>query len=254
MATQKLNFENDKGDRLSALLELPEDGVAKAFALIAHCFTCSKNYRAPRGISRALAEAGIAALAFDFTGLGESEGEFANTSFSSNVEDLVSAAAFLERDYDAPKILIGHSLGGAAVLHAASRIPSAEAVAVIAAPAELTHLSKLLSGRMSGKDEEGSAEVTIAGRSFSIGRKMLEDLEAARMEDAISGLGKPLMIFHSPADMTVGIENALTIFSLASHPKSFISIDGADHLLSRREDAEFVAGVIAAWAGRYTTG
>ena len=251
MSTEKHSFENENGDRLSAILELPDGGEPASFALFAHCFTCSKNYRAPRGISRALAEAGIATLAFDFTGLGESGGEFADTSFSSNVEDLVSAAAFLEREFEAPEILIGHSLGGAAVLHAAASILSTAAVVTIAAPAELTHLGKMLSGKMGAAAEEGRAEVTIAGRSFSIGKQMVADLEAARMEEAISGLGKPLMVFHSTADKTLGIENAESIFSQARHPKSFVSLDGADHLLSRREDAAFVAGVIASWAGRY---
>lgn len=251
MAVERIGFENESGLVFSGLLELPDEGAPRAFALFAHCFTCSKNYHAPRSISKSLAENGIGTLTFDFTGLGDSEGEFAETSFSSNVNDLISAAGFLQASYEAPKILIGHSLGGAAALHAAGHVDSARAVSTIATPSELTHLSKILASRADDIDADGMAKVKIAGRSFHLKKEFFEDLERMRMEQAIKKLGMPLMIFHSPADKTVNIEHAARIFKAAAHPKSFVSLDKADHLLSDKADSAFVAGVISSWAERY---
>jgi putative redox protein len=238
---------------LAARLELP-DGPPRAYALFAHCFTCSKDVFAAARIAGGLAEAGIAVLRFDFTGLGASEGDFANTNFSSNVEDLVRAAGYLRDAHAAPAILIGHSLGGAAVLAAAGKIPEAKAVATIAAPADPGHIAHLLADARPEIEKKGEAEVVLAGRSFRIQKQFLEDIDGHRLADAIKDLKRALLIFHAPRDGTVGIENASAIFAAARHPKSFVSLDGADHLLSRREDARYVAAVLTAWAGRYVPG
>ena len=251
--SQKVEFAGSQGGKLAALLELP-DGRPRAYALFAHCFTCSKDIFAAARIATSLAEAGVAVLRFDFTGLGASEGEFANTNFSSNVEDLLRAAAYLRDAHEAPSIVIGHSLGGAAVLAAAGRIPEAKAVATIAAPADPAHVSHLLADARPEIEARGEAEVVLAGRPFRIQKQFLEDIEGHRLADAIKGLKKALVIFHSPLDSTVGIENATAIFVAAKHPKSFVSLDGADHLLSRHEDARYVADVLVAWATRYVPG
>jgi putative redox protein len=236
---------------LAARLDTPDDGEPSAYALFAHCFTCNKNYKAMAHISRALAEAGIAVLRFDFTGLGESEGDFADTNFSSNVADLVAAAEFLKSEFEAPKILIGHSLGGAAVLQAAAHIPSSALVVTIAAPSDTSHLARRLAGRKPDLEARGEAEITIAGRTFTIKKQLLDDLERTRMQETIRDLNRALLIFHSPGDETVGIDNALQIFGAAQQPKSFISLTGADHLLSDPRDSLYVGSLIAAWAGRY---
>ncbi|MEJ2721405.1 MAG: bifunctional alpha/beta hydrolase/OsmC family protein [bacterium] len=251
MLTRPIKFENQSGEVLSALLDLPLDGKPMAFALFAHCFTCSKNYRYVRNISRALCSRGVAVFRFDFTGLGESEGEFANTNFSSNVDDLVAAAEFLRSAYAPPKMLIGHSLGGAAVLQAAARIPTAAAVVTIAAPSDPGSLAHRLR-RVSGEIERaGEAEVELAGRSFTIKKQLLEDLESTRMRETIRTLGRALLVCHSPADEIVGIDNAREIFRNAGHPKSFLSLDRADHLLSDEADSLYVGDVVAAWARKY---
>jgi putative redox protein len=251
--SQKVEFPGSQGGMLAARLELPE-GPPRAYALFAHCFTCSKDVFAAARIAGGLAEAGIAVLRFDFTGLGASEGDFANTNFSSNVEDLVRAAGYLRNAHAAPSILIGHSLGGAAVLAAADRIPEAKAVATIAAPADPAHVAHLLADARPEIEKKGEAEVVLAGRSFRIQKQFLEDIDGHRLADAIKELKRALLIFHAPRDGTVGIENASAIFTAARHPKSFVSLDGADHLLSRREDARYVAAVLTAWAGRYVPG
>jgi alpha/beta superfamily hydrolase len=251
MNTKKITFENASGQKLAALLDLPADDEPIAYALFAHCFTCSKNYKGVTRVSRALAAEGVAVLRFDFTGLGESEGEFAATTFSSNVDDLVSAADHLERIYEAPKVLIGHSLGGAAVLQAAQHIPSTAVVATIAAPATLDHLAGMLRSSSAEIDETGEAEVEIGGRSFRIREALVKDLDGVNMRESISKLGMALMVLHSPSDRTVGIEHASEIFGTAEHPKSFVSLDTADHLLSDAKDARFVGDMIAPWAKRY---
>jgi uncharacterized OsmC-like protein/alpha/beta superfamily hydrolase len=247
----KLSFKNEKGEQLAARLDLPADEKPIAYAVFAHCFTCTKNLNAVVNINRTLASEGIATLRFDFTGLGESEGDFSHTSFSSNVSDLIAAADFLKLEFDAPKLLIGHSLGGAAVLQAAKYIPSTIAVATIGAPSNLSHLARYLEPQQSMMATQGEAEITLAGKTFRIKKQFLDDLELTHMEETIRNLNKALLIFHSPVDSIVGIENAAEIFQLARHPKSFISLDRADHLLSNREDSLYVGSVLAAWARKY---
>jgi putative redox protein len=251
MQSYKLRFDNAAGQSLSARLDLPIDGAPVAYALFAHCFTCSKNLRAIGNIAEALTLRGIAVFRFDFTGLGESAGEFAETNFTSNVEDLVAAAGFLARQGNAPAILIGHSLGGAAVLQAASRIPSAVAVATIGAPSEPAHVLNLIGDDQAEIRDRGEARVTLSGASFTIRRQFIEDLEARAMRQTVRHLRKALLVLHSPVDEIVGIENAAMIFEAAVHPKSFISLDHADHLLTRQEDSYYVGQMIAAWAAKY---
>lgn len=251
MPTIPTEFEGATGATLSARLEMPVDHRPIAFALFAHCFTCAKDLKAVVNVSRALTQARIAVLRFDFTGLGQSGGEFADTTFSSNVEDLVQAARFLEEQYEAPQLLVGHSLGGAAVLHAAHHLPSVRAVATIGAPCNPAHVLELLTESMDEIRESGEATVTLAGRPFRIKREFLDDLEGDRMDKAVDTLGRALLIMHSPVDQTVGIENAQHLYLKARHPKSFVSLDGADHLLSDAKDSRYAGGVIAAWAGRY---
>ena len=245
----RLEFDNAAGDKLAGLLELPEN--ASSFALFAHCFTCGKDIAAASRISRALASRGIAVLRFDFTGLGGSDGDFANTNFSSNVDDLLRAAGALTEQYRAPEILIGHSLGGAAVLNAANQLDSVKAVVTIGAPATARHVAHLFDGSTEEIEQRGEARVNLGGREFSIKRQFLEDIDAYTGTDQIRELGAALLVFHSPLDTIVSIEEAARIYQAALHPKSFISLDKADHLLSKAADAEYVASTIAAWAGRY---
>lgn len=253
MATETVRFKNDDGVALAAVLDTPDGVQTRACALFAHCFTCSKDLRAAKAISKALADGGIAVLRFDFTGLGESEGEFADSNFSSNVSDIVAAARYLSAEQGSPGILIGHSLGGAAVLRAAEQIDSVKAVATIGAPADPEHVTRLLSSSEKEIEESGEAEVTLAGRSFRFKRQFLDDLRDGSIDACVRRLGRALMIFHSPADEIVPIENAATLFGLARHPKSFVSLDDADHLLTKTRDAEYVARVLAAWADRYVS-
>ncbi len=247
---ERIEFQGSQGTALAALLDLP-NGEPRAYALFAHCFTCSKDVFAAARIAQGLAARGIAVLRFDFTGLGASEGEFANTNFSSNVQDLVAAADWLRANRTAPEILVGHSLGGAAVLAAAPEIAEARAVATINAPADPGHLAHLLAPARDEIEARGEAEVSIAGRSFTIQQHFLEDIEAQRLSDIIGHLHKALLIFHAPRDEVVSIDNASAIFRAAKHPKSFVSLDAADHLLSDQADAVYVAEVLAAWASRY---
>jgi putative redox protein len=251
--SEKITFPASAGHALAARLERPA-GAPKATALFAHCFACSKDVFAASRIARELAGRGFQVLRFDFTGLGASEGEFANTNFSSNVEDLLTAANYLRSQGQAPEVLIGHSLGGAAVLAAAGDIPEAKAVATIGAPADAAHAVKHFAAHLDEIREQGEAEVTLAKRTFRIRKQLLDDLEAVSFHDRIATMRKALLIFHAPTDDTVGIENAGIIFQAAKHPKSFCSLDGADHLLTRRADAAYVAEVLAAWASRYIAG
>jgi putative redox protein len=247
--TEKVEFPGALGATLSARLDSPVAPPA-AYALFAHCFTCSKDARAAAYVAAALAGRGIACLRFDFTGLGGSGGDFANTNFSSNAADLVAAADFLRRRYRAPELLVGHSLGGAAVLAAAHAIPEAAGIATIAAPFEPAHVLALIPGR--GEIEtRGEAEVVLAGRPFRITKQLLDDLAGQRPEAAVRSLERGLLVMHSPRDDTVPIDNATRIFQAARHPKSFVSLDPADHLLTRREDAAYAGHVIAAWAERF---
>jgi putative redox protein len=251
MHTIKMKFDNGRGQRLAAVLDRPVDDQPIAFAIFAHCFTCSKTYKAVRHISRALAAEGIAVLSFDFTGLGDSEGEFHETSFTSNVDDIVAAADFLATSQGAPTILIGHSLGGAAVLVAALRIPSVAAVVTIAAPASLEHLGRILEPARAAIERDGSAEVLLGGRNVRIGQALINDLTTEKVREAIADLKRALLVMHSPVDNVVGIDNASEIFRTARHPKSFVSLDRADHLLGDPDDSRYAAGVISNWAVKY---
>jgi uncharacterized OsmC-like protein/fermentation-respiration switch protein FrsA (DUF1100 family) len=248
--TERFQFAGSEAQQLAAALDTP-DGVTQAYALFAHCFTCGKDVLAARRISAALAAKGIAVLRFDFTGLGSSEGDFANATFSSNVADLVRAADHLRETRKAPAILIGHSLGGAAILAAAGRIPEATAVATIAAPSDPAHVTHLFGDRIADIRAHGRVEVQLAGRPFHISSEFLDDIAEQELMAHVTKLHKALLIMHSPTDDTVGIDNATKIFVAARHPKSFVSLAGADHLLSQRRDSAYVADVIAAWAERY---
>jgi uncharacterized OsmC-like protein/alpha/beta superfamily hydrolase len=250
MTSSAVHFPGADGSRLAARLDHPA-GAPRAYALFAHCFTCSKETLAAARISAALAAAGFAVLRFDFTGLGGSEGEFANTNFSSNIADLVAAADWLRAEHAAPKLLIGHSLGGAAVLAAAAKIPESLAIATIGAPFDPAYAARLFAPARAEIEAAGEAEVELAGRRFRVRRQFLDDIAAQPQREAIGGLRRALLLFHSPADTTVEISSAAEIYSAAKHPKSFVSLDRADHLLTRKEDAVYVATVLAAWASRY---
>ncbi|HZE52224.1 MAG TPA: bifunctional alpha/beta hydrolase/OsmC family protein [Bradyrhizobium sp.] len=250
MPTERFQFLGADGQQLAATLDTPEGQIA-AYALFAHCFTCGKDVLAAKRIAVGLAAKGIAVLRFDFTGLGSSEGDFANSTFSSNVSDLVRAADHLRETRRAPAILIGHSLGGAAILAAAEQIPDAKALVTIAAPSDPAHVTGLFADRVDDIRKQGKAEVSLAGRPFPITREFLDDIGEHNLMAHVAKLHRALLVMHAPTDDTVGIDNATRIFVAARHPKSFFSLDGADHLLSERRDAAYVADVIAAWASRY---
>jgi uncharacterized OsmC-like protein/pimeloyl-ACP methyl ester carboxylesterase len=250
MPHERFQFTGEGGHQLAAALDTP-DGPVQAYALFAHCFTCGKDVLAAKRIATALAAKGIAVLRFDFTGLGASEGEFANSTFSSNVADLVRAADHLRETRGAPTLLIGHSLGGAAILAAAGRIPEAKAVVTIAAPSDPAHVTHLFKDKIADIRAQGKVEVQLAGRPFHIKREFLDDVAEHNLMAQVKTLHKALLIMHSPTDDTVGIDNATNIFVAAKHPKSFVSLAGSDHLLSGKRDAAYVADVIAAWAERY---
>ncbi len=253
MKTKRITFPNGRGEQLAARLELPEDEQPVSYAIFAHCFTCSKDLTAAVHISRALSSKRIAVLRFDFTGLGESEGEFSATTFSSEVSDLMAAAGFLEREYQPPRLLIGHSLGGTAVLAAAAQIPSTAAVATIAAPFHPADVRRLLGETAEQVERSGQATVRIGGRDFTIRKSLLDDLETQQPAEALHRLKAALLVMHSPRDQVVGIDNAADIYQAAHHPKSFVTLDPADHLLSDSMDSRYAGEVIAAWAGRYLT-
>jgi uncharacterized OsmC-like protein/pimeloyl-ACP methyl ester carboxylesterase len=246
----RMTFPGSLGHELAARLDPPSEAV-RAYALFAHCFTCTKDIVAARHVAAKLASLGIAVLRFDFTGLGSSEGEFQNSNFSSNAGDLVAAADHLRTHYRAPAILIGHSLGGAAVLAAAHRIPEAKAVVTIGAPSDVAHVLHHFQAHLDDIERDGVANVTLAGRTFPISRGLVEDAKGQAIADRVANLRKALLIMHAPRDQIVGIEHATTIFTAAKHPKSFVSLDSADHLLSDGRDAAYAAVVLAAWASRY---
>ncbi|MDC0738519.1 alpha/beta fold hydrolase [Cognatishimia sp. SS12] len=250
MTTERITFTGHSGEKLSARLDLP-DGPHLATVLFAHCFTCSKDIPAARRIAGRLAAMGLAVLRFDFTGLGHSEGEFSNTTFSSNVQDLHAAATYLTERGMAPDMLIGHSLGGAAVLRAAADMDSVRAVATLGAPFEPGHVTHNFDGALETIKAKGRAEVCLGGRPFTIAKAFVEDVSAQNLAPIIEKLGRALLIMHAPRDSVVDIDNAAAIFQAAKHPKSFVTLDDADHLISRPEDAEYAAEVIAAWAARY---
>lgn len=250
MQVERIEFPGADGQKLAARLDLAQ-GRTCAFALFAHCFTCGKDIFAASRIAQALTGHGISVLRFDFTGLGASEGEFANTNFSSNIADLVAAAHHLRTHYSAPALLIGHSLGGAAVLAAASDIPEVRAIATIGAPSDPGHVAGLFREHLEKIQAEGEAEVQLAGRPFRIRRQFLLDAAEHNLAHKVAHLHRALLVMHSPKDATVGIVNAMHIFTAAKHPKSFVSLDDADHLLTRRNDAVYAADMIAAWSKRY---
>ncbi len=251
MKSQRITFLGSQGEQLAGRLETPSHGKPHEFVLFAHCFTCSKDLKAVGRISKALVERGLGVLRFDFTGLGESEGDFADTNFSSNVQDLIAAADYLREHHRAPALLVGHSLGGAAVLAAAAEVPEATAVATIGAPASTQHLRANVLAGVEAKMQEGVAEIQLAGRPFRIKKQLLDDLDEGHLDGRLRDLGKALLILHSPVDEIVGIDQAKEIYQAARHPKSFVSLDDSDHLLTRERDARYAADVLAVWAGRY---
>ena len=251
MATLIHSIKNASGERLGARLDLPLEGRPLAYAIFAHCFTCTKNIKAAAHISRSLTKQRIAVLRFDFTGLGDSEGDFAETNFTSNVSDLLEVAHYLEEEFEAPKLLIGHSLGGSAALQAAQHLPSVVGVVTIAAPFETSHLSRLLADTKAVAEIKGEARVTIGGTTFKLKKQFFDDLERTHMQHAIASLNRALLVMHSPADKTIPIENGMEIFTAAKHPKSFVSLDNATHVLSEQQDSWYAGEVIAAWASRW---
>lgn len=251
MRSKKHHFENDRGVRLAATLDMPERGESRAYAVFAPCFTCHRNYKFIRQITRVLAGQGVAVLRLDFSGLGESGGDFAATNFTTSVEDLVAAARFLAERYAAPALLIGHSLGGAVAMSAAAQLDEVRAVATINAPFEPRHIYERFRDRREEIDKEGGVAVAIGGQEVTITAQLLDDLRDTRMEEVVARLDAALLVMHGPLDRTVGIDNASRIFQAAHHPKSFMSLDDADHLLSREQDARYAGELIAAWAGRY---
>lgn len=250
MISKKILFNNSKGNKLSARLELPENEPI-AYSIFAHCFTCNINLTAVRNICKTLIEKNIAVLSFDFTGLGASEGDFEQTNFSSNLEDLYSATEFLIKNYKAPSLLIGHSLGGAAVIFASVKIPSVKAIATIGAPANPKHVTRLFHHSIDEINLMGKALVSIGGRDFTINKQFIDDINSKNIEHILNDYQGSMLIMHSPQDSTVGIDNAAEIYKLAKHPKSFVSLDGADHLLSNKEDSNYVGNIISTWANRY---
>src|SRR5690554_1528898 len=253
MNIEKVSFKNKDKEQLAGRLELPLDQKPHNFVIFAHCFTCTKNLTAIRNVSRALTSSGFGVLRFDFTGLGESEGDFENTNFSGNVDDLIVAAEFLKENYAAPTLLIGHSLGGAAALFAAARLPYIKAVAVINSPSHPSHVMHLLKDSETEINKHGKARVNLGGVDFTIKKQFLDDLENKLLQDVVRDFRKALLILHSPQDTVVGIKNAEEIFIAARHPKSFVSLDGIDHLLSKKEHSQYVGKVIAGWASHYVS-
>ncbi|MAZ72476.1 MAG: osmotically inducible protein C [Flavobacteriaceae bacterium] len=253
MNLHKVNFQNQEDLMLAGRLELPADQQPHNFAIFAHCFTCTKNLLAVKNVSRALTAAGFGVLRFDFTGLGESEGDFENTNFSGNVEDLLAAAQFLEKEYKAPTLLIGHSLGGTAVIMAAAKLASVKALATINSPSDPEHVKHHIEQDIAKIEREGKAQVNLSGRPFTIKKHFLDDLKKQPIKDVVGNLKKALLILHSPQDAIVSVNNAEEIYTAAHHPKSFVSLDGADHLLSHKEDSIYTGNVIAGWSSRYVT-
>ncbi|WNJ19411.1 bifunctional alpha/beta hydrolase/OsmC family protein [Pontibacter sp. G13] len=251
MRTQTLQIPNRNGLNLSAQMDLPLKERPRAYAIFAHCFTCGKNLRAEKTISLSLTQSGFAVIRFDFAGVGESEGEFYETNFSTQIADILDVANFLSTHYEAPQLLVGHSLGGAGVLLASEQLPSVRAVATIGAPSNPEHVKHLFGSMQALIEQEGEAQVLIAGRPFVIQRHFLRDLESHDVAATLTKLKKSLLIVHSPQDQIVGIDNARKIYEMARHPKSFLSLDGGDHLMGRKADAEYVGSVVAAWSSRY---
>jgi len=251
MKSRRLQFTGSVGYKLSGLLELPDEAEPVAFAILAHCFTCNKNYKILAHISQALTQHGIAALRFDFTGLGASQGSFADTNFSSNVGDLVAAANFLELNYGAPLLFIGHSFGGAAAIHAAAQVQSCRAVVTIATPSSLDDIRQLLLTKETELRQKGAALFQISGRQFKIKKQFLDDIEGHDLKTTLANLNKPYLIIHAVGDTIVPIDNALRLFNLANYPKNFICLDQAVHLVSDEREAKYLGQLIAVWASKY---
>ena len=251
MKREKVEFKNSRGIKLSGILSLPEKGSPKAFGIIAHCFTCNKNFINIKYISEALTNDNIGILRLDFTGLGESEGEFAKTSFTTNIDDLMDTAAFLSENYAAPELLIGHSLGGSAAIVAAGKIESVKALAVIGTPSTLNHIKRLFENKIEEITANGTAIIDVAGNNVEIGKEFVDDLSAYNLKKSLNELNKPLLIMHSPQDQLVGIDHATSIFMSARHPKSFISLDRIDHLIKDPREARYVGRLISTWSSRY---
>ena len=251
MKNKRLTIVNAKGHKLNAYLELPANQKPNRFAIFAHCFTCTSSLSAVKNISRALTNYGFGIVRFDFTGLGRSEGEFSESHFSANVNDLLAVASYLEEEFKAPSLLVGHSLGGAAVLVAAAQLNSVKAVATVGAPATVGHVTHLFSHGIDEVKEKGEVEINIGGRPFKINQEFVADFSKTDLPEIVKGLRKPLLIMHSPTDTIVGINNAEQLYHNAHHPKSFVSLANADHLLTNPEDSNYVGGVIGAWGTRY---
>lgn len=251
MKTKNITFPNASGEQLSARLYLPLDEVPRFYAVFAHCFTCSKNFKAVSNISDTLSQLGVAVLSFDFTGLGKSEGDFGESGFSSNVSDLVIASQYLEENYEAPKLMIGHSLGGAAVIFAAAKLDSIQAVITIGAPADPLHVTTLFSKDLDRIESEGRAEVSIGGRPFTLSQEFVNDLESQNLLEILHGMRKAFLFMHSPQDTVVDLSNAAELYQAAYHPKSFVSLDGADHLLSEEKESRYAGELISTWSKKY---
>tara|TARA_R110002073_G_scaffold279026_1_gene442947 strand:- start:206266 stop:207477 length:1212 start_codon:yes stop_codon:yes gene_type:complete len=251
MHSRKINFKNKEGLVLEGNLDLPIDQKPLSYALFAHFFTGNKNFTAVRNISKALTKNRIAVMRFDFTGLGNSEGNFEDSNFSTNVNDLIAAANFLKENYESPKIIIGHSLGGAAGIFAANEIESIQAIVTIGAPSSPSHVEHLFKDHIEDIETDGEATFEISGRPFTIKKQYLEDIGSKNMEGLLKKSRKPILVLHSPQDKIVAIENAKEIYNAAHHPKSFISLDGANHLLTNKEDSFYVGSVVSSWARRY---
>lgn len=251
MKSERVSFVNSRGFRLAARLDLPSRAAPKAYVVFAHCFTCSKEFKAAVNIGKALVRSGLAVLRLDFTGLGESEGEFSSTNFTTNVDDVICAARFLEREYQAPQLLIGHSFGGMAVVRAARDLPHVTAVVTIATPSDPQHVLEHFGETRAQIERDGSAIVQVLGHRVRIEKQFIDDVTAEDYRDILRDLDKAILILHSPADTIVSIDHAARIFQSARHPKSFITLDRADHLLSERNDASYVGTLIAAWVSHY---
>lgn len=251
MKSKNFSFQNHSGIHLSAKLNTPDDGKVLGYAIFAHCFTCHKNIKSITHIAKAMTDKGFAVLLFDFTGLGESDGNFSETGLMSNVSDIIAAAQYLENHYQAPRLLIGHSFGGVATILAATQIESIQSVVTIASPATTFHVQHLFEEKLDEINDKGKAAVTIGGRTVCVGKELITEIQEERVGKALKTLNKPILIFHSPEDEVVGIDNAQLLYQTAKHPKSFISLSGADHLLSHSNDAKYVGEMISSWATRY---
>jgi putative redox protein len=252
MSTIKVTFKNSKSEQIAAEIDFPLDQKPSAYAILAHCFTCSKNFNGVRNVSHGLTQNGIAVLRFDFTGLGESTGDFSDTNFTTNIEDLKAAYQFMEAEYEAPEILLGHSLGGAAVLYAAAELEKVKAIVTIGAPSTPDHVTHLIEDKIPEIKEKGYAKVNLAGREFEIEKHFLESLKRKTIEEVMKGnRGKALLVMHSPQDKVVEIANARRIYESAHHPKSFITLNKADHLLNKKSDAQYAGRIVAEWVKKY---